>query len=103
MLLVLSLGVVLVIFLPIAVLCLRTSVEYREQFERESVLMRTVLATDPQRFGHVTIDEFSSNGMAGLHGTVATPADRECLVRALMPHFGPEGARTRVRVEPGAP
>jgi hypothetical protein len=36
--------------------------------------MRTVLATDPQGFGRVTIDEYSSTGMAGLYGTAPTPA-----------------------------
>lgn len=91
------------IFLPIAALCLRTSGEYREQFERESAVMRTVLATDPQRFGRVTIDEYSSTGMAGLYGPVETSADRARLVQLLTPHFGAGGAQTRVRVEPSTP
>ena len=102
-LLLLSLGVVLVIFLPIGVLCLRTSGGYREQFERESALMRTVLLADQQTFGRVTIDEASSTGMAGLYGTVPTEADRARLVQMLTPHFGPGGAQARVKVEPDTP
>jgi hypothetical protein len=48
-LLALSAGIVLVIVLPIAALCLRETGEYRKRFTQESALLRAVLDADPAR------------------------------------------------------
>jgi hypothetical protein len=95
----LSAGLVLVIVLPIAALCVRETGEYRAQFDRESAVLRAALDADPARYAGVTVEEYSSTGIAGLYGTVATTEDRTALVQALTPHFGSEGARMRVQVK----